>query len=163
MALISCNNKPQNSTTQDTTSPTCLHDWAKATRTIPKTCKKCGKTDGEPLSAYEVLNEDKKTVYNALKNFSSTLNNPTSLKLLCIYKHYIISENKNKVYVKISANNAYGSPVADFRYINDDDTVGSRPLIVTMSEELDGKKWKHADSVPKINAALKEYFGSMGW
>ena len=158
VALISCNNKPQNSTTQDTTSPTCLHDWEKATRTTPKTWKKCVKPEGEPLSAYEVLNEDEKSVYNTLKNYSSKLGDPTSLKLLGIYLHNI--GKGDKIYVKISGSNAYGSTVSQFHYINDDGTLGSAPLLPF---ESDGKNWKHVDSVPKINAALKEYFDSMGW
>ena len=117
-------------------------------------------TEVESLSAYDVLNADEKIVYSALKKFTSELNDPTSLKLLDIKDEKAGAEEgaKREIYVKISANNAYGSPVAELKTIDGNNFSGCFDFT-----DRGAHSWGHDGSVAKINAALQEYFDSMGW
>ena len=116
-------------------------------------------TEVESLSAYDVLNDDEKIVYSALEKFASDLNDPTSLKLIDL-KVGKTSANgtTEKVFVKVSASNAFGSPVTDVYVIDYGclSTGGSAWYSVAGA-------WYHSGSVSKINAALQEYFDSMEW
>lgn len=150
--LVSCSENSEISTA-------CEHKWQKATTSTPKTCKICGKTEGLPLSAYDVLNSDEKDVFRALKNFASTLGAPSSLKLIELKAGQTSASDSTKhVFAKISANNVFGTPVSEVYVVNYDNlsSGGSAWYIAAGA-------WYHYGSVPKINAALQEYFDSMGW
>lgn len=161
LALVSCNsNSNQGGTNPAETKPAaCSHKWKEATTSAPKTCTLCGKTEGEPISAYEALNSDEKEVYRALKNFSSKLGSPSSLKLIDLKVGKTSGNDTTEhVFVKVSANNAYGSPVSEVYVLNygNLDTGGSSWYNVAVA-------WPHVGSIAKINAALQEYYDSMGW
>ena len=154
LALTSCNN---NSSYEE--PAVCYHDWDEATTTSPKTCSICGETEGEPLSAYEVLNDDEKEVYSALKNFASTLNAPSSLKLIDLKVGKTSADDTTEsVFVKVSANNAFGSPVTEV-YVME---YGRLDIGGSSWYSVAGA-WHHYGSVSKINAALQKYFNDMGW
>ena len=155
IVLVSCGD---NSNHEEQSTTVCTHNWKDATTSEPKTCTLCGKTEGKPLSAYEALNDDEIEVFRALKNFASTLGAPSSLKLIDVKRGQTsANDSTEKVFVKVSANNAFGSPTSE--------------VYVIKNGRLDigGSAWYSAAnpwyrySVARINAALQEYFVSMGW
>ena len=147
ITLVSCGNNSGNNSN-------CVHDWQEATTSQPKTCTLCGKTEGEPLSAYDALNDDEKEVYHALVKFSSTLDTPWSLKLIELKRGPVPPDYDWFFFVKVSGNNAFGSAVTEAYYISEDGKL------ITADYDL---ARPHDGSVGKINAALQEYFTSMGW
>lgn len=111
------------------------------------------------LSAYDALNDDEKKVYHAMKDFSSTLDNPASLKLINLKKGKTSANDTTKsVFVELSANNAFGSPIKEVYVLTNGrlDNAGS-------AWYSSAGAYDHYGSVSKINAALQEYFESMGW
>ena len=117
-------------------------------------------TKGDAPSAYDALNEDEKKVYNAMKDFASQLDDPSSLKLIDLKVGKTHKDDTEKsIFVKLSASNAFGSQVTEV-YVMDSygrlDNGGSAWYSYAGA-------WYHYGSVAKINAALQEYFNSMGW
>ena len=156
IVLVSCGD---NSNHEEQPATVCTHNWKDATTSEPKTCTLCGKTEGKPLSAYEALNDDEKEVYRALKSFASTLGTPSSLKLIDLKVGKTSADDSTKsVFVKVSANNAFGSPVSEVYVIE----YGRLDIGGSSWYSVAGA-WYHSGSVAKINAALQEYFDSMGW
>lgn len=117
----------------------------------------CGST--ATVSAYEALNDDEQEVYHALRRFASTLNAPSSLKLIDLKVGKTSANDSTKsVFVKVSAYNAFGSPVSEVYVMKHGGLVTGGSAWYSVAGA-----WHHYGSVTKINAALQEYFDRMGW
>ena len=171
LALVSCNsNSNQGGTNPAETKPAaCSHKWKEATTSAPKTCTLCGKTEGEPISAYEALNSKEREVFQALKTHASTLDDPSSLKLLELKMGQLPYYGSTKfALVKVSSANKHGSSQTDIYlvgdsklylyYVGDD---GERHI--ASLAYFDAGAWPYSGSIGKINTALKEYYDDMGW
>ena len=129
------------------------HSWEDATRTTPKTCSVCRATEGDPLTAFQALNDDERKIYYALISYSARLKVPSSLKLIDLKVGKAgASATEDSIFVRISANNSFGVPVTETYVYNGSLTnAGSAWYSVAGA-------WPHIGSVSKINDAITEHF-----
>ena len=105
-----------------------------------------------PTTAIEALGRSEKQMFDALIDFSSSLKNPSSIRL---------AEVKSLLmYIRISGENSFGGTASSwFKYDTEKGTISDPDLSENIIEGLGNHTNNDIFDVNKINKALQEYFG----